>query len=241
MKISDRVVGIGRSLVAELERDSEGFRALRDGETSRELYIEFLVQHFKYARVTVHMLATYASAMAENANRTYRTIGTGAARHAVEETGHDDHVLDDLGALWGCSREEALRRVEAMPSAPAVDLYLANVRTTLEKFPSAIAGLTAVLETVAVLVARRALESLLAVRPFPGCELATRWLTDHSEDEEHVEAGRMRVELLEGAYDTIAAHTLAAATAVLYRDIWRYMDALHAGNLRAPLLAGAAS
>src|SRR5579872_2365743 len=68
-ELGDRVIGMGRALVAELEEESPGFRALRDGELSREGYIDFLVQHHKYARISYEMMKTYARRMAESENK----------------------------------------------------------------------------------------------------------------------------------------------------------------------------
>jgi hypothetical protein len=231
-ELGDRVIGMGRALVAELEEESPGFRALRDGELSREGYIEFLVQHHKYARISYEMMKTYARRMGESENKAYKTtIHKGADNHAEEEKGHDDGILADLAVLWGCTSREALERVEAATTAPAIDLYLASVKTALERFPAAISGLAAVLECVGAAVARPALENVLAVKPFPGVERAVRWLTDHCEDGDHVSGGRLRIDLLQGARDVSAVQALAAVTAIHYREIWRFIDTVHGAHV----------
>ncbi len=227
-KIGARIARMGRDLVASLERESPSYRALREGEMSRDQYLEFLVQHYKYARGNYEMMKAYARSMGEATPSGYGVIAKGAERHAEEEKGHDDGILADIATLWDCTPREALARVESMPSAPGVELYLASVATTLAKFPCAIAGLAIVLESVAESVARVARDNIVARPPFPGAERAIRFLSDHSDDGDHVQGGRLRVDLLEGVHHTLAARTLAAAIAVYYREIWRFIDALHA-------------
>jgi hypothetical protein len=238
--LSDRIIALGRDLVSELGEESNVYRAIRDGVVTKEGFIEFLVQHHKYARVTYDMMKTYARTMGESSKKAYRTtIHSGADNHAEEEKGHDDGILADLAILWACSPAEALARIEASETAPSVDLYLASVKTALSRFPSAIAGLAAVLECVGEAMARPARDNLLERRPFPGSERALRWLSDHCEDGDHVGGGRIRIDLLEAGYDQVALQALARVTAVHYREIYRYMDARHPHPVavRAPELA----
>lgn len=235
---SDRVVEIGRALVAELHAESPLYRAILEGEVSLEAYVEWLVQHHKYARVSYEMMRRYAEAMGRSERRTYRTvIHSGAKNHAEEEKGHDDGILADLAVLWQCHPGEALARIEATPTAPAVSLYLASVASALEKFPAAIAGLACVLECISTEMAAAARDALREKRPFPRIERALKWLSDHSEDGDHVEGGRIRIDLVEGDHETSALWVLSRTTAIYYREMFRYMDAVFAGRVRARELA----
>jgi hypothetical protein len=236
--LGDRVLAVGRALVRELEIDSPVYRAILTGRVGREAYIAFLVQHHKHIRHTHGILVRYAEAMAASPHPAYRTtLRSGAARHSEEERGHDHSVLRDLGVFWGCTEEEARARVDATETAPAVRLYEAIFETSLARFPCAIGGLAAALESVASAFCGPALEALLASRPWPEVETATRLLRDHVEDGEHLEGCRARLSLVRPGHDAFAVYAVARMTAVYYRELIRYIDSVVAGRVEAPIPA----
>jgi hypothetical protein len=231
---SDRVLEIGSELVRELEAESALYRAVLEGAVSREAYVSFLIQHHKYIRLTYPLMQRYSAAMSQSPRPEYRgVIRAGAARHAEEERGHDDGILDDLARLWGCDRAEARARVDDTETAPSLRLYESSVDCALDHFPAAIAGLAAVLETVASHLCKTAREELESHEPFEGIQGATRFLADHEEDGDHVDGGRLRIDLAAEGHDRHAVVTLAKITAIVYRDMYRYLDAKLDGRIVA--------
>lgn len=222
---SDHVFSIGQALIEELLEESPIYRSVLDGTVDRDVYIAFLVQHHKYIRFTHDLMSRYADAMGKSVNKAYRTtIRQGAQNHADEERGHDDGILTDLASLWECSLDRAREGVDAEETAPSLVLYEASLEAALVSFPCATAGLAAVLESVSTSLCARARAALLERRPWPGVEQALRFLSDHAEDGEHLEGGRLRMDLLEPGHDSDALIALARTTAVIYRELYRYLD-----------------
>ncbi len=197
-ELSNSVVAIGQRLFETLNRDSSLFRSIIEGRVGREAYIAWLTQQHKYMRWTHELLVRFAARMSadEATAPRGRFVVTGADRHAEEERGHDDRLLDDLAELWGCTRGEALARVDATPTAPAVQLYGAIAFKAVDELPRAFAGFSMAIEVLAGRMATLARDAMLANRPFEGVERAIRIFEDHLEDGDHVEGGRLRLDTL---------------------------------------------
>jgi hypothetical protein len=236
-RLSDSVLAVGRELLADLTRESPLFRALRDGVVSREAFIAWLIQTHKYMRWTYELLSGYAQGMTNHPARGARTIKVGAQRHADEERGHDVNVLLDLAALWSVTEQEARARVDATPTAPAIHFYDVVMHTTIAKFPAALAGMAATLETLGTTVSNAAHRSLREKKPFENVENAVRIFADHMDDGHHVEGGRVRIDLIEDPAERVATLMLARVTKEIYRGLIAHVEAGVSGRVVAEELA----
>lgn len=223
-RLSDVVVAIGEELVSDLYRESPLFRALHDGHVTKDAYATWLVQQHKYMRWTHDLLVDYARKMSARGSHKMRSIANGASRHAEEERGHDVNVLDDLAWLWDVSRDEAFRRVEASPTAPAVHLYEAVAKRIIAVCPGAFAGFAMAIEVLAGTLSTAAREALLANRPFEGVENAIRIFSDHEDDCVHVDGGRHRLDHLETVEERTAAVLAARLLKEVYRALFAQLD-----------------
>jgi hypothetical protein len=221
--ISRRADAVGRRL-----RDVPYFGRLIDGEVSADEYAGWLAQMHRWIKEAIRALEGHTAAQAARAyrDRAQAPFYEGARRHKEEEVGHDELLLEDLAALWDCSKTEALGRIEREPAAPGVADGTRFVDQMLARHPTAFAGMGVALETLALHVFEPMYRNLLAKRTIRNIERAVNFLEMHLPDHEddHVASGRLRLDGLKDPLDRSAAFYFASAALAMVEGMNHYLN-----------------
>jgi pyrroloquinoline quinone (PQQ) biosynthesis protein C len=211
-------------LLARTSAEREGFqeipiirRTLGGGAVTGAMYVDFLTQAYHHVKHTFPLLALAASRTTDSAYQ------KALLSYMNEERGHDEWILDDIGAIGGDA--EGVR--EGRPGA-ACELMVGYSYFAIEHVsPFALLGSVHVLEGMSVAFAQgaaSAIQASLGVRREEGFS----YLRSHGAlDVEHVAFFRGLVnEMADEKIREIVVHS-SKMFYKLYGDIFRELGARH--------------
>ena len=198
-------------------------RALR-GEVDRALYRDFLIEAFHHVRHTTPLLMACGARLPAR----LEWLREAVAHYIEEEVGHQEWILDDLVAL-GESRE----RCAATQPAFETEMMVAYAWDTVQRGnPVGFFGMVLVLEGTSAALASHAAAAIESRLGLP--RNAFSYLRSHGElDQEHVGFFAGLMDRVEDAQDQRAIIHAALRFYRLYGDIFRSLDARHAGLAEA--------
>lgn len=213
-------------VVARL-RECPFYGRLMAGELNQEEYAAWLVQMYRWIRHAIRGLRGHADAMLARSLRDPRQkpFAVGADRHAEEEVGHDTMILDDLAALWGCSRTEVLGRIEQEEAAPSTMEWERLLDGLLARNPTCFPGIAVAMETLSGSTVDEIVRNMRASSPIPGIEQALTFLVHHSSEVEegHVGSAAMRLDALQSPVERSAAYYYGAASLAMFEAMHHYL------------------
>lgn len=224
--VAEQLIERSQETVARLRLDPY-FGRLLAGEVDAEEYAAFLVQMHRWIRNAIRGLKGHADALVAQAARDprRRSVAVGADHHVEEEVGHDTLILEDLAALWGCSRAEALGRAELEESTPSTIEWERTMDGMIARYPCAFAGIAVAMETLSANVTDEMVQNLRAQGRIPGIERALSFLEHHSSEveDDHVGGAKLRAEAFTSARDRAAIYYYGAASLAMFEAMQRYL------------------
>jgi pyrroloquinoline quinone (PQQ) biosynthesis protein C len=167
-----------RAAMAEYEGHPTGARLLQ-GTLSKEEYLGWLIQVYKYVSHSSRFLSTAAAAL----GATYAETSELLYKKAADEAGHEAWAEADAIAL-GLDRAV----VRSTPTAPATAAYLAWNEFMVQEHPIAFLGTAFVLESISRERASTAAQNLCTHSGIEGIRGAVSFLVKHGEaDVGHVD------------------------------------------------------
>jgi pyrroloquinoline quinone (PQQ) biosynthesis protein C len=190
---------------------------LRRG-ASREVYLDFLSQAYHHVRQTAPLL-TLAATRCGPPDWLYQSA---LFKYVEEERGHEEWILEDIGALGGAP--EAVRA--ARPRLPC-KLMVAYAYYVVDRIsPYGLLGMVHVLEGMAVELAAQAVSSLHSSIA-PAGDGGFKYLTTHSDlDEDHSAFFAALIDKLDPGLIPMIGET-ACEFYGLYGDIFRDIETRH--------------
>jgi len=181
------------------------------GDVSRESYLAFLGQAYHHVRHTTPLLMSLGGRLPERLSWLRRPV----AEYIDEEIGHEEWILNDIGAAGGDA--EAARR--SRPELPA-EVMVAYAYDLINRGnPAAFFGMVFVLEGASVAMALNAADRIQQALGLP--DAAFSYLRSHGTlDQEHT---RHLAELVEKMTPEDQADVVHAAKVFfrLYAEIFR--------------------
>ncbi len=181
------------------------------GDVSRESYLAFLGQAYHHVRHTTPLLMSLGGRLPERLSWLRRPV----AEYIDEEIGHEEWILNDIGAAGGDA--EAARR--SRPELPA-EVMVAYAYDLINRGnPAAFFGMVFVLEGTSVAMALNAADRIQQALGLP--DAAFSYLRSHGTlDQEHT---RHLAELVEKMTPEDQADVVHAAKVFfrLYAEIFR--------------------
>ncbi len=181
------------------------------GDVSRESYLAFLGQAYHHVRHTTPLLMSLGGRLPERLSWLRRPV----AEYIDEEIGHEEWILNDIGAAGGDA--EAVRR--SHPELPA-EVMVAYAYDLINRGnPAAFFGMVFVLEGTSVAMALNAADRIQQALGLP--DAAFSYLRSHGTlDQEHT---RHLAELVESMTPEDQADVVHAAKVFfrLYAGIFR--------------------
>ncbi|MFB0934873.1 MAG: iron-containing redox enzyme family protein [Propionivibrio sp.] len=181
------------------------------GDVSRESYLAFLGQAYHHVRHTTPLLMSLGGRLPERLSWLRRPV----AEYIDEEIGHEEWILNDIGAAGGDA--EAVRR--SRPELPA-EVMVAYAYDLINRGnPAAFFGMVFVLEGTSVAMALNAADRIQQALGLP--DAAFSYLRSHGTlDQEHT---RHLAELVESMTPEDQADVVHAAKVFfrLYAGIFR--------------------
>ena len=181
------------------------------GEVALDSYLAFLGQAFHHVRHTTPLLMTLGGKLPERLAWLRRAI----AEYIEEEIGHEEWILDDIGAAGGDA--DAVR--QSRPALPA-ELMVAYAYDLVNRGnPAAFFGMVFVLEGTSVALALQAADRIQQALKLP--DSAFSYLRSHGTlDQEHT---KHLAALLEEMTPADQSDVVRAANVFykLYADIFR--------------------
>jgi pyrroloquinoline quinone (PQQ) biosynthesis protein C len=212
----------------KLVRDTSGARnsfmtiplireVLRRG-TSREVYLDFLGQAYHHVKQTAPLLALAAARCGPH-DWLYQSA---LFKYVEEERGHEEWILEDIGALGGDSGTVRA----SLPRLPC-KLMVAYAYYIVDRIsPYALLGMVHVLEGMAVELAAKAVSSLITSIA-PASNRGFKYLTTHSDlDEDHSAFFAELIDKLDPDLIPMIGET-ACEFYRLYGDIFRDIQTRH--------------
>jgi len=148
------------------------------GQISRNDYIAYLTEAFHHVRHTVPLMAEARAGLAERGNL---MLAEALDDYIVEETGHEEWILDDIEAAGG-DRDAASRSDPAPATKAMVDHAYATIR---DGNPAAFFGMVFVLEGTSVAMASHGASAVQRRLGLP--KAAFRYLNSHGAlDQDHM-------------------------------------------------------
>lgn len=148
------------------------------GQISRSDYIAYLTQAFHHVRHTVPLMREARAALAERGNP---MLVEALDNYIVEETGHEEWILDDIETAGG-DRDAASRSDPAPATKAMVDHAYATIR---DGNPAAFFGMVFVLEGTSVAMASHGASAVQRRLGLPNT--AFRYLNSHGAlDQDHM-------------------------------------------------------
>lgn len=179
--------------------------ALKEG-VDRTLYLAYLREAYHHVKHTCPLLALAVSRCREDDSRLREAL----LDYIVEERGHDEWILDDIGALGGDA--EAVR---ASRGGPAVRIMIGYAYYAIERIdPCTLLGMVHVLEGVSAAIASQAARSIRERIGESGGK-GFSYLASHGTlDQEHV---KFFEDLLNGIESPETRETIIDSTKIMYR------------------------
>jgi pyrroloquinoline quinone (PQQ) biosynthesis protein C len=188
-------------------------RALR-GEVDRATYLAFLSRAWHHVRHTVPLLMAVGARLPDRS----RWLQDGMVHYATEELGHDEWILNDIGAAGGDA--EAVRGSTPGPEVDAMVAYAYDM--VMRRNPAGFFGMVYVLEGTSVALALEAAARLQASLALP--ERAFSYLRSHGRlDQEHVGHLREIIDRLD-EQDLVAVIACAKTMFWLYANVFRSLE-----------------
>ncbi len=181
------------------------------GEVSRESYLAFLGQAYHHVRHTTPLLMTLGGRLPERLSWLRRPV----AEYIDEEIGHEEWILDDIGAAGGNPGSVRASR----PGLPAEVMVAYAYDLISRGNPAAFFGMVFVLEGTSVAMALNAADRIQQALGLP--DAAFSYLRSHGTlDREHT---RHLADLLEKMAPEDQADVVHAAKVFfrLYAEIFR--------------------
>jgi len=187
-------------------------------------YLAFLSQAYHHVRHTVPLLMTAGGRLPARLQWMQKDM----VHYLEEELGHDEWILNDIGAAGGDAGA-----VRASLPQPATDALVAYVYDTVQRRnPVGIFGMVFVLEGTSVALALNAADRIQATLGLP--DSAFTYLRSHGTlDQEHVGDMRGILDRLTDPADHAAIVQCARVMFWLYGSMFRGLD-----NVAVPLAAG---
>lgn len=198
------------------------------GRLQRADYVAFLGQAYHHVKHTLPLLMACGARLPARLEWLRANVG----EYIKEETGHQEWILDDIGACGADS--EAVRN--GHPDLPAELLVAYAYDVIARGNPVGFLGMVLVLEGTSTAVASRAAESLMRSLQLPPA--AFSYLTSHGAlDVGHTRFFASLVDRLDDGNDRAALTHCARVFYRLYGDVFRALDSRRAA---VPLAEAAA-
>ena len=182
------------------------------GDVSLESYLAFLSQAFHHVRHTTPLLMSLGGRLPERLAWLRRPV----AEYIEEEIGHEEWILNDIGAAGGDA--EAVRH--SRPGLPA-ELMVAYAYDLINRGnPAAFFGMVFVLEGTSVALALTAADRIQDALKLP--DAAFSYLRSHGTlDQEHTAHFELLMDRIEDPQDQADIVHSAKAFFRLYGDVFR--------------------
>jgi pyrroloquinoline quinone (PQQ) biosynthesis protein C len=185
------------------------------GQITLPRYHSFLAQAFHHVRHTVPLLMIAGGRLPER----YRRLQPAFLHYLNEEVGHDEWILNDIGAAGG--DPEAVRRSIPHPETDALVAYVYD--TVQRRNPLGIFGMVFVLEGTSVALALKAADRIQATLKLP--DEAFTYLRSHGTlDQQHVRDLEQILAQITDPGDQADIGQCARAMFWLYGHMFRSLD-----------------
>jgi pyrroloquinoline quinone (PQQ) biosynthesis protein C len=191
------------------------------GRIERDEYVAFLTQAYHHVRHTVPLMMAAGARLPTRLEWLRKEV----AHYIEEELGHDQWILNDIGAAGGDA--EAAQRSTPSVATDAMVAYAYD--TVMRRNPVGFFGMVFVLEGTSVALALRAadrIQSSLNLSP-----RAMTYLRSHGQlDQEHIQHLAGILNRLDDPDDRAAVLQCAQVMFRLYGNLFRDLDAPSAGR-----------
>ncbi|MBI3042519.1 MAG: iron-containing redox enzyme family protein [Betaproteobacteria bacterium] len=185
------------------------------GRLTRADYLAFLGEAYHHVKHTLPLLMACGARLPAR----LEWLRTAMVEYIKEETGHQEWILDDIGACGGDA--EAVRSGRPGLAAELLVAYAYDVIARLN--PVGFLGMVLVLEGTSTAVASRAAEALMGSLRLPPA--AFTYLTSHGElDVGHTRFFATLVDRFDHAHDRETLVHCARVFYKLYGEVFRALD-----------------
>ena len=182
------------------------------GRVTRDQYLAFLTEAYHHVRHTVPLLMACGSRLPESSGWLRKAVG----EYIIEETGHEEWVLNDIAASGGDANAVRLGSPK-----PETELMVAYVYDYIaRRNPVGFFGMVYVLEGTSIALATNAAQSIRSALQLP--PEAFTYLTSHGTlDREHGQFFASLMDSIEDPEDQAAITHVASMVYKRYGDIFR--------------------